>query len=257
MTTVDAPILRQPAQPDTRPAVDPEAYALETALRGLIQLGAATSHRDRQHAVGASEIGHPCERRLAYRLSGARPVNVTDPTRALVGTGWHTAMAELFTRLDGGSGRFIVETPVRYRGIPGHVDLYDRLTGTVVDWKTTLRGKLSRVRIDGPAAQYVTQLHVYGAALTAAGETVRYVALAYTGVDSTLDDMYVWRAPYDARIADATVDRLNRLSRAELETKAGMLDPTTVEATPTALCRWCPWWRDGPLTVASCPGKER
>ena len=189
----------------------------------------ATGHR-------CSGVGELCARQLAHRAAGTKPSNVPDPLRALIGTGVHSAIAGLIDRLNAGSGRFLVEHPVRYRGVPGTVDLFDRLTGTVVDWKTAHLAKLRHVQQSGPPSHYVVQLQIYGAALAAAGETVRALALAYVPLDGTLDELWVWRTTPDPRAADAAINRLNAIVGAELESVARP-DPSTVEASPSALCR--------------------
>jgi len=239
IVTVDVPILKDPTPAsEVHRTADPEAYALEVALRSLVPLAGATNPRDHQRAVGASEIGHPCPRRIAYRLAGATPAHLQDPMRRMSGTGLHLALAEGFRRLDAGAGRFLVEHPVRYRGVPGTVDLYDRLTHTIVDWKSTVRSKLARVRNDGPRAEYAVQAHTYGAGLLAQGEDVRHVALAFIAVDGTLDDLYVVRYPLDVARADQAIDRLNTIAHTELTEVLGVT-PSTVEARPGLHCKWC------------------
>lgn len=238
-----------PADAASATPLDVEAYALETALRGLVHLGTATSARSLQASLGSSEAGHACDRRIAYRLAGARPTNLTDPLRAFVGSGFHSAIAELFVRLDAGSGRFLVEQRLMYRGLPGTVDLFDRYTRTVIDWKTTLKSKLTKVRHDGPAQPYIVQTQLYGAALAASGEDVRSVALAFVPVDGSLADLWVWRARFDQRIADDAIDRIERL--------AGK-DPATVKHTPDRLCPWCSHFREGSTDLAAgCPGGSK
>lgn len=244
-------------RPQTTPEPDPEAYALETALRSLVALGASMHPRTKQRAVGMSEIGRACARRLAYKMGDTAPVNLSDPLRALVGAGVHAVMAETFRRLDGGSGRFLVESPVLYRGVPGTLDLFDRLTGTVVDWKTTLRAKIGRLRVDGPSAEYQTQIQMYAAALTAQGEDVRAVALVFVPVDSVLTDLYAWRAAPDLARADAAVDRLHGLHAAELESADGRFPrPSQVDASPGPLCKWCDYHNPRSTdTDHSCKGE--
>jgi hypothetical protein len=231
MTTAE---LKSPA-PQTGPIPDAEAYALETTMRSLVALGASMHPRTRQKTVGMSEVGRGCARRLAYKMADATPVNLTDPLRALVGAGVHAAMAETFRRLDGGSGRFLVEVPLRYRGVPGTCDLYDRLTGTVVDWKTTMRAKIGRLRVDGPSVEYVTQVQLYAAALATQGEDVRAVALVFVPVDSTLADLWAWRGVVDAARADAAVDRLNGIHALDWDTRG----PSVVDPSPGPLCKFC------------------
>jgi hypothetical protein len=237
---------------------DPEAYALGMALRSLVSLGAATAPRSLSRAVGASQLGAVCDRRLAYKLAGTPPVNLTDPLRALVGVGVHLVLADMFRRLDQGAGRFLVETPVTYRGVHGTCDLYDRWSGTVVDWKSTLKAKLSHVRAEGPSPEQVVQCHTYGAGLTVAGEKVRTVALVYVPVDGGLDDWHVWRAPYDQTIVDGAVDRLNQLAQVQLTAPSGRLQPSTVTPTPTVLCGWCEHHNAASDdTDRACPGNQK
>lgn len=247
---------RQPDQP-SKPRVDPEAYALEQSLKSMIWLGYASSPRSHQSTIGASEVGTDCKRQLAYKITMTPPVNITDPLRALVGTGVHKALAEIFTRLDAGSGRFLVENDVRYKTVPGTCDLFDRLTGTVIDWKTTVKSKIGRIRNDGPSRQQIIQAQIYAAAYAEyAGETVRAVALAFIPVDSTLDDMYVWRTPYDHKLASSSTDLYNKVQSQEIE-EIRKLDPSTVEKTPSPLCGWCPYHRPTSTDESlACRGKE-
>jgi len=266
MTTPEPAQAWAQPQPVKAPTLDPDAYALADVLRTLIALGSFTTARSTQVSLGSSEAGHPCDRRLAYKLRRSDPAtstawttaqvqqqpahaNLRDPLRALVGSGFHAAVAEIFTRLDGGSGRFLVESSVEYRGTPGTADLYDRWTGTVIDWKSSLKSKISHIRRDGPSAQYLTQVQLYGAALKARGEDVRTVALAWVPVDGELSGVYVWRAPFDQTVADEAIDRLVRLRG---------LPPEKARATPDRLCPWCSHYLPGStdLTIG-CPGEVK
>lgn len=245
--------LKSPA-PAELPPPDPEAYALERQLRTLVHIGViADDERGRQRTIGASQVGTECARQLAFRQAGTRPSNVPDPLRALVGRGMHGALAGLMERIDCGAGRLLVEQPIRYRGVPGTVDLFDRVDGLVVDWKTTTLAKIKRVRESGPPSSYVVQLQLYAAGLESAGETVRALALCYLPVDGTLVDVFVWRTVPDRRAADAAVDKLNARIGAELESVARP-DPSTVAASPSALCRWCDYYKPGVASSTSCAG---
>lgn len=245
-----------PRPPSAPP--DAEAYALESSLRSLIFLGAATSERSQQTAIGASDLGTACDRKLAYQLAHTPPAHITDPLRALVGIGLHSVMADVFRRLDGGSGRFLVERQVRFRGIPGTADLYDRMTHTVVDWKTVFKNKLARLRMDGPPRHYVVQVQTYAAGLHAAGEDVRWCAIAYLPVDGTLDDMWIWRTAFDPTVADNAVTRVNAISELQMTDVTGRIRPSTVEAAPSNLCPWCEHYHKSAVDLdAACPGKDQ
>jgi hypothetical protein len=235
-----------PARDTTPPPIDVEAYALGQTLSTLIQLGAANLPRSTQVSLGSSEAGHGCDRRIAYKLAGTKPTNVRDPLRALVGSEKHAVLAEIFTQLSIHTGRYLVEVPVGYRGIPGTCDLFDVATGTVIDWKTTLKNKLSHLRGQGPRPSYTTQVQLYGAGLEAAGYEVRHVALAFIALDGDLDDIWVWRTRYDQAVADAAIDRVEALTDQ---------DPAIVPATPDSLCGWCSHYRPGSMNLAiGCPG---
>ena len=96
---------------DTTPApVDATAMAFAATYGTLIALSAAQSPRSTQVDIGASEIGGGCDRQIAYKTANTPACNFRDPLRVIVGTGVHLAMAEIFTRLNGRSARFLVET---------------------------------------------------------------------------------------------------------------------------------------------------
>lgn len=226
--------------------MDPTAMALATALDSLIALGSATKPRTLQVAVGSSEAGQRCDRRIAYRLHGVRPCNFRDPLRSLVGEEFHLALADMFTRLNAGSARWLVEAPILYRGMPGTVDLYDRHTRTIVDWKSSTRSKIRQVRREGPPVHYKVQLQIYAAGLRAQGEDPQRVALAYVPTDGELSDLWCWVSPVDERMAVDALDRIEKLAGVE---------PAEATPTPDRLCPWCSHFRPGSTDLATgCPG---
>ncbi len=240
-----------PAPPaDAEQPLDPFALVLRDHLIDAIRTAAATSPRSLQMSVGASEIGDECERRIAYRAVGAPPVHHTDPMRSMAGSGIHEVLAAAFTRLDQGSGRYLVEQAVEYRGIPGSVDLYDRWRRVVVDWKSPLKDGVRRVRSNGPSAKYVTQVHIYGTALRHAGEKVDSVALAFLPTDGELTDLHLWTQPLRPEVADQAIDRYERVAA-----QARAYGPDSLPHKPSRLCGWCANYRPGahPSAVA-CPG---
>src|SRR3954468_5039179 len=101
----------------------------------------AADNRSAQRHLGPSEIGTPCDRRLAMELLGMRHVNPGgDGFAAWLGTQGHRGMADIYEWADGKSGRFAVETPLNFpsRVMPkGTGDLLDRTFGggTFIDWK--------------------------------------------------------------------------------------------------------------------------
>lgn len=239
-----------PAPVDEQPALDPISLVLTDALRELVYTGATTSERSLQSAVGISEIGGGCERQLAYKIAGAPPVNVEpDPLPSIVGTGFHLHMEKIFSRLD--RRRWLVETPVTYRGIPGTCDLYDRRRRLVIDWKSTSKSKLRRLRSDGPPEQAQVQIQIYGAALRTLGEDPQRLALAYVPRDGSLDDLWVWSTTPDQGLVDHWVGRFEAL----VDLHAAGADPSQVDALPSRLCGWCAHYNPTSTDLArGCPG---
>lgn len=234
----------QAAEP---PELDPLTLVLGDAIRDSIWTASATASRSQQAAIGFSEIGAACSRKLAYRLRSTPAVSHADPLKSIVGTGGHLILAEYFRRLDAGTGRYLVEQDVSYRGIPGTVDLYDRRRRVALDWKFKELAKVKRARREGPSTDYVIQVHGYGTALRAAGEDVSHVAIVYIPVNGVLADIYVWLRPLDSSIVDAAISALPT-SR----------DPLATPASPSPLCGWCPFHNPNLAqpTALACPGKN-
>lgn len=251
MTTA-AELFSIPTAPEKLPQTfDPRSMILSERIRELLFQVSDTSSRSLQVSIGASEIGGACPRQVGYRMAGARPVSFTDPLRSLVGTAIHGWLAEVFRDQDHGSGRYLVEHPVEYQGIPGTLDLYDRRHGLVVDWKTTTKGRLAEYRRNGPSPHYVTQLQVYGAGLAQQGETPTELALVFIPTDGTLAEIWSWVTRPDLSLADRAITAAKEV--AELYAQGGAAALTTAPA----LCNFCPFHRPGvPVSDLSCPGHQ-
>lgn len=230
----------------TPPEIDVQAFAIAETYSSLIDLGVVTNARSQQYAIGSSEAGHSCDRRLAYKLAGAVPTNLTDPMRLIGGNGIHAVLADIFGRLSERSGRFLVEQPIVYKGIPGTLDLYDRYSRTVVDWKTTTLKRLRQIRVEGPPRSYQVQLQLYAAGLRAMGEEPVRVALFYLAIDGKLTDSWVWHRAVDESLAIDAAERLDRLRGVR---------PEDAQAVPDRLCGWCSHYRPESTDLATgCPG---
>lgn len=232
------------------PPLDPINLVLSDALRELVWTGSVSSERSLQVAAGMSEIGNDCDRELAYKIAEAPPVNLDgDPMPSIIGTGFHLHMEKVFGRLD--PRRWLVETKVSYRGIPGTADLYDRRRRLLIDWKSTSKSKLRRLRTDGPPMRYQIQLQLYGAAMRELGEDPQRLALAYVARDGSLDDLWVWSTVPDQSVVDQAVARyealVDRVTRGET--------PAQVDARPNRLCSFCSHYSPSSTDLSrACPG---
>jgi hypothetical protein len=232
------------------PALDPIGLVLADHLRELIYTGATTSERSMQQEVGVSEVGSECERQLAYKIAGTAPVHLDEnPMPSIIGTGFHLHVQRMIEKLD--RRRYLVETPVNYKGIPGTVDLYDRRRRTVIDWKSTGKSKLRRLQADGPPMRAQVQIQIYGAALKALGEDPARLALAYVPRDGSLDDLWVWSTTPDQELVDRWINRFESITESVVAgTPAG-----NFHALPGPLCNYCPFYLPTSTDLSrGCPG---
>lgn len=231
-------------------------------------------NRSAQTTLGPSEIGTPCDRRLAMTLLGISPVNPGgDGWAAFVGTCTHAGMAEVYTFADAGTGRYAVELPV-FTGVPvvprGTTDLLDRRDGTVVDWKVMGAYSLKKFKEQGPSATYRTQAHVYGLGAEKGGERVKNVAVVgLPRAGRSLDEMHVWTEKYDKRFARAALDRVERIANEvsvhQASRQIQVSPPAVRERTPMEVaadfpvaddCSYCPFHLKGDREMKrGCPGK--
>jgi hypothetical protein len=176
-----------------------------------------------------------------------------------VGTAVHASLAAAYERADNNSGRYLVEHRVSMttpQGIvvSGSLDIYDRLTGVVVDWK--LPGSSSRKKYarNGPPKGYRIQAHLYAYGLELAGESPKRVANIYLPPEGRLDDAVAWSEPYDRRIAQTALKRLENI----IVTVGG--DARNIKSIPktvTVLCRWCSFYMpNSPDTIVGCQGGD-
>jgi hypothetical protein len=234
-TGVREEIPRQPQSP------------LVAAYASMIQLGLINTPRNLQRSIGPSQIGHPCDRHLVYLIDGTPIVNYSDPMKLLAGVGIHGCLAEIFRRLDGGHGRFLVEEYVSYRDIAGSCDLFDMWLHTVIDWKTCSKARLAKYIKDGPPDQYRVQIQMYAAGLQRAGHQVDRCALIFLPHDGALSQAWAWETAPDQSIADAAVDRLDSLKS----------DPPATPATPGRYCAYCDHYNPRATDLQlGCPGPK-
>lgn len=218
----------------------------------------STDNRSAQTTLGPSEIGTPCDRRLAMSLMGVAPVNAGgDGWAAFVGTCTHEGMANVYTFADAGTGRYAVELPV-FLGVPtvprGTTDLLDRRDGMVVDWKVMGSWSLKKFKAEGPSATYRTQAHVYGLGAERGGEKVRNVAIVgLPRAGSSLDEMHIWTEKYDRKFAQAALDRVEKI--AQHATQGDGIQEAKAFATGDD-CRFCPFHlKNDTEMLRGCPGK--
>lgn len=234
-------------------------------LLELIRTRIVHHPRSLQVEIGPSEIGHSCARRIGYKLAGVPEKTDQPPNwKATVGTAIHSWMEEMLDddnlsyaeRTGSGQERWFVETRVNVGDIngvdiEGSCDVFDRVTGTVIDWKTNGPGMLKKYK-KGPSAEYRAQAHLYGRGWQRKGMTVRNVMIIFLPRNGELSEAVVWTEPYDEQIA---IDALTRATGISVLINAfgdqayGHLD------TADAFCRMCPFFKFGSTDLKTgCPG---
>lgn len=226
--------------------------------------------RSAQRAVGPSELGTPCLRRLGFRLAETMSTDAAKQSppswRPTVGTAVHTWLAETFdedneTATAGNDPRrWAVERRVMVGTIGGQevwgsADLYDRVTATVVDWKVVGTTTLRKARTVGPTGTYRTQAHLYGRGFRNAGLPVERVAIMFLPSSGELSEAVWWSEPYAETIATQALSRAEGLLAAL--TAAGRDVVIPVLSTADNFCTGCPWWSPGTMYLShECPGHE-
>lgn len=248
------------------PGPNPAATALKAELSEIILWNEQTSPRSKQQALGPSELGDECDRRIAYRIAGATPVNIwSDPWPAIVGTAVHDWLERAVNRYQGEVKNLSYLTELRVYPDPlvrGRSDIYKDDEGLIVDWKTTGIDGMRKLHKGIIPEGYKRQVMIYGLGHKRAGRQVREVALVFLPRGGWLDDMFVWRAPYDEQVA---LDALARMYRIGDQLMAMDIENNPhryqlVEATPGDSCVWCPFFNkeidvDIAASDKGCPGR--
>ena len=203
--------------------------------------------RSQQVAIGPSAVGG-CQRRLWHDIAETPPTNVGDKLGAILGTFIHTGIEEAIRREDPFGVQYQLEIAVEYNGMPGHVDCYDTINQTVIDWKTI---KKSGGRYFGRSnRQQIWQIHLYGYLLTQNGYTVKDVALVGIPRDGKMTDILVHTEPYSQQIALQALEHLEKTR----EMVKQQLQPKPEK--PLAFCAdFCPYY--DPTGEQGCPSTQK
>lgn len=168
---------------DVQLGSDPDLLLAE--ITSIIARHIADHPRSQQTRLGPSEIGDPCARRLAYKLTGTpKTRELSTPWRPTVGTAVHAWLEEAFATYNQTAKygfpftRWLLETsidagPMAGDRLTGHSDMYDRVTCTAIDWK----GLSLDTPIPTPSGwATIASLRVGDEVFDAAGNTCRVVA---------------------------------------------------------------------------------
>lgn len=236
------------------------ADRLKNELRDAVRDWEHNRPRSRQTGIGASDLGHPCLRYLAYKATGAPPgTQRGDPWPAIVGTSCHEwVLTQAFENDPRWSlGRSMEIGP----GLRGTYDLVrNRADGgvIVIDHKVLGFDSLKTLRLRGAKPQYRVQVHAYGFGVYRQGIDVTHVAIAGWPRSGFLRDLHVWIEPYDSDVVEAAFARWYTLVEAAPALTAAP-DLFGQLAMADGPCSWCPWFNPELAQTRpelACPGFE-
>lgn len=228
------------------PDEDIGKYLMETIYRELCD-HEASRPRSRQIEPGPSEIGHPCDRRLAHMAAHSPRSNVQkNKWPAMVGSALHEWVKNVLEPIPAWAPEKKVEMDQGNTYVPsltGSSDIYHHPTKTVVDNKFTSKATRDAAKRE-PSIGYRRQVNLYGIGWQNAGFEVENVAILYWPTDSKIDERYAWSAKFDPSFAQEALDRWKNIAKA-----AHLLDVNnhpkrfdSFEKSADA-CLWCPYYK--------------
>lgn len=224
-------------------------------IRANITSAGTSSPRSQQRAIGPSEVGAPCIRRMGYRLLETEPTNEPDTWLAQIGTWVHAGIASVYEGLNAqmAEPRYLIEQRVQVtKDLSGSVDLYDKTLKMVLDWKVVGDTSLKKYKKEGPSNQYRVQAHLYGMGLFNEGYEVERVAIVFLPRGGNLRQMHIWSEEFDPHIA---MDGIERMRGAKQVIKVGGVEALGYMPTDVTLCHYCPYFLPASTQLAvGCPG---
>lgn len=231
--------------------------ALSREIISSINFATSNASRSLQKAIGPSEVGTPCMRKLAYRMNEIQPVNTSDKWLATIGTAVHSWLADTYEAKNKALGRkrYIIEERVAVTGeLGGSVDIYDADLELVMDWKIVGETSLKKYKKSGPGEQYRSQVHLYGKGFINGGYKVSHVAIAFLPRGGSLRGLHIWSESFDVTVADAALTRLEAV-RSVVNTVG--LEAMRLLPGVESFCNFCDFYLPASTEFqVGCPGSD-
>lgn len=187
--------------------------AANELIKAITAAGLSTT-RGQQTDIGPSQIGG-CARKLWSQLNGVEKTNhATLRFASMMGTAIHSYIQEAFHRLDPFGERYLLEPEIYDEAtkLRGHVDMFDKDSGEVIDWKSTKIKNLGYF----PSRQQRWQVQLYGYLIeTVLGHKVNTVTLVAIPRDGTEHDIVYHSEPYDVNVANEALAWLSEVKFAK------------------------------------------
>lgn len=242
-----------------------EMDGLHDDIRHMIRWAANEQPRQRQVTLGPSELGHPCQRKLAYGLMAetapheARKNITSDPLPSIIGTATHSWLQDAAQRHNEMLGRirWIAEQRVEvWPGRAGTCDLYDVDTASIVDWKVLGPTNFGKYTKHGPPMWYQKQIQLYGRGFELLGFPVRNVGICFLPRSGQLSRSFLYSEKYDPLVAQQVRERIDDITLlcVDLDLEHHPDRYPYIPKTPGDWCDFCPHWTPRPTNGFECSG---
>lgn len=242
-------------------AVELPFESISTALTDMLVDYNNNRPRSLQRELGPSEVGDPCQRRLAYGLMKAPGSNPQfDPLPSFVGTEAHNGYqkAAEFANERLGRTRWLAEMRLTMRpGLSGSCDLIDLDTMTIIDHKFLSQRKVAKIARD-PGEKYRRQVHLYGRGARNIGLPIEFVMIHILPRGGINSGKQYFAERYSDEIADETLNRMDEtlLILDSLDVDHHPEAYAAIKPTPSDDCRYCPFFNSNPQTPFQCDGSR-
>lgn len=231
------------------------------SVKDVVTWAQDKSDRSQQVALGCSEIGDDCQRRIAMTMVGLRRVNYTpDPWPSTVGTAIHTWLSDAINayQLFHGNQGWLSELEIMASDwLPGHVDLYRN--GVVLDLKNPSRTNHRKMAKEGIGDRYLMQIMGYGKGVKRSGRKVERVGILSIPRDGNLSELWCKTFEFDEALIDSKIAEIETLADTvvALDVMEKPENWAKIAPTPSRMCGWCPHY-DPALPAPGlngCPGR--
>lgn len=246
-----------------RPQEDDSEWA---AVRQILENAENSSPRSLQWEIGPSEMGTNCLHCLAARLAGWERMQEA-PLAPWIGTAVHAQHEHLFRSLPG--NRWKPEYPVhtcnlampdgRIMHVGGHIDLWDTVSRTTLDWKFVGESVYRAARHGEVSQEYRIQASLYGIGLANENHApaTSEVIFFNRATGRTFDDVCALSWPFEEKPGRWAIGRcqqiLNILRRFEYEGEREVRDAWIRSLPRASFCFTCKDYPDAELRGMRVP----
>lgn len=223
-------------------------------LKDIAKYAYLNAPRSLQKTLGPSEIGHGCDRRLAYALARSNDDDsvgrsyVQDPWPSIMGTAGHAWLADAVKMANErlGEERWLSEHRVTawddVEGGKGTCDLFDTHSKSVFDFKINGPTQFKKYVRHGPGPQYKGQVNVYGAGYVEEGHEVENVGILFIPRAGYLRDAHLWFEAFDPTLAASLHEKIRTITSvvAALEVDKHPTRFQLIPINPGPACSFCP-----------------